>query len=183
MDDEKIISLFFERDETAIRELGGKYGGLCREISYNILKSRQDTEECVNDAYLKLWSVIPPTHPKSLKAYLCKTVRSLALMRIRHDKAKRRDRDLEVSFSELEEVLAEETVEQGENEALGEIINEFLGELEPDARNIFLRKYWFFDSVKEIAARFGFSESKVKSSLMYSREKLRKMLCRKGVTL
>lgn len=183
MDDEKIISLFFERDESAITELGGKYGGLCREISYNILKSRQDTEECVNDAYLKLWSVIPPTHPRSLKAYLCKTVRTLALMKLRHDKAQKRDRDREVSFSELEEILKDETASENENEALGEIINEFLGTLEPDARNIFMRKYWFFDSVKEIARRFGFSESKVKSSLMYSREKLRKMLIEKGVTI
>lgn len=183
MDDEKIISLFFERDESAITELGGKYGGLCREISYNILKSRQDTEECVNDAYLKLWSVIPPTHPRSLKAYLCKTVRTLALMKLRHDKAQKRDRDLEVSFSELEEILKDETVSENENEALGDIINEFLGTLEQDARNIFMRKYWFFDSVKDIARRFGFSESKVKSSLMYSREKLRKMLIEKGVTI
>ena len=183
MEDEKIISMFFERDEAAISALGEKYGGLCREISYNILKSRQDTEECLNDAYLKLWSVIPPTHPKSLKAYLCKTVRTLALMRVRHDRAKKRDRDLEVSFSELEEILADTAVGENENEALGDIINEFLETLDKDARIIFMRKYWFFDSVKDIASAFRFSESKVKSSLMYSREKLRKMLIEKGVTI
>ena len=184
MEDEMIISLFFDRNEDAIRETGEKYGKLCYKIAYNILGSHGDCEECVNDTYLKLWSVIPPSRPNSLKAYICKVVRTLSLMRLRSQNAKKRSPEATISLSELEAILPDKSIRQNiENEEIGEAINEFLGTISESSRRIFIRRYWYFDTVGDIAKKFSFSESKVKSDLYHSREKLRKLLITKGVRI
>ena len=184
MEDEKIIGLFFERDESAVKETDSKYGRLCFEISNNILHSLPDAEECVNDTYMKLWNAIPPTHPENLKAYICKIARTISLMRYRHLSAKKRAREFEISLSEMEDVLPDESISENiADEHIGEAINEFLATLDKDSLNIFVRKYWFFDTVRDIALRYSFSESKVKSSLFHSREKLKKYLSEKGIRI
>ena len=184
MEDEKIIALYFERSEAAIEETDKKYGRLCFEVANNILNSRGDSEECVNDTYMKLWNAIPPTVPLNFRAFICKITRTLSLMRFRHNNAKKRAAEMEVSLSEMEAVLPDERIRQGaENEYIGEAINEFLGTLDEDALNIFVRKYWFFDTVQDIALRYSFSESKVKSSLYHSREKLKKFLIEKEIRI
>lgn len=182
MDDEAIISLYFSRNESAISETDQKYGRVLYDCAYNILLSRTDSEECVNDAYLGAWNAIPPTVPISLRAFLLKITRNISLSRLRKSLAKKRSRDLEVPLTELEDVLPSAPCET-DAEELGELLNGFLENLEPDARNIFLRRYWFFDTVSNISERTGFSEAKIKTSLYRTRERLRKYLGEKGVAV
>ncbi len=182
MDDESIVSLYFSRSESAIRETEAKYGPAISDCAYNILLSRRDTEECVNDAYLGAWNSIPPARPASLRAYLLKITRNIAISRLRQNLAKKRSRELEISLSELEDVLPACPPDLSPQE-LGELLNEFLAGLGRDARTVFLRKYWFFDSVADISARTGFSEAKIKTSLHRTRERLREFLTDKGVAV
>ena len=182
MDDELIVQLYFDRNETAITETDNKYGRLCRQIADNILRSHRDTEECVSDSYLGVWNAIPPTRPISFRGFLCGIVRNISLMRLRHNTAGKRDRELEISLSELEGILPDESISPYADEnGVAETINEFLRELPADQRNIFIRKYFFFDTVGEIASRYGFSESKIKTALHRTREKLRERLAERGI--
>ncbi len=179
MDDSKIIDLYFERNEEAIRQTQIKFSKLCHGIAYNVLGNTADAEECVNDTYLGVWNSIPPEKPNSLKAYVARIARNLSLKRLAYNTADKRS-GIAVDFSELEGVLADHETAMGEEE-IGRLINDFLKQEKEDARNVFLRKYWFFDSVESIAVRYGFSESKVKSSLFHTRTRLRKYLESKGV--
>ncbi len=184
MNDPKIIELYQSRDEAAIQETERKFGKLCFGISKNILGNRSDAEECVNDTYLSVWNSIPPAEPKSLMAYVAKIARNLSLKRLEYNRAQKRGGYEPIEISELAEVLSDEDMAEGySEEALGELINFFLQTEKEDARNVFMRKYWFFDSVEEIAKRYGFSESKVKSMLFHTRSKLKKYLQEKGVHL
>lgn len=184
MDDENIIELYFSRNESAIKETSLKYGALCFEVANNILNSRPDSEECVSDTYLGVWNAIPPTRPQCFRAFILRLTRNISLSRLRRNLAKKRSRSVEISLTELEAVLPDESLRPDMGgEELGWTVNEFLKQLDPDSRNIFLRKYWFFDSVAEIASRFSFSQSKVKSSLFHTREKLKKYLLERGVRI
>lgn len=184
MEDEAIISLYFERSESAITQTDKKYGELCYSVANRILSSRPDSEECVQDAYLGIWNAIPPAHPSNFKAFVLRITRNISLSRLRKNLAKKRGADLEISLTELEAVLPDSKIRpDAEDSAIGEAINEFLGRLDTDSRVVFMRKYWFFDSVEEISKRLGFSESKVKSSLFRTREKLRRFLEERGVRI
>ncbi len=183
LDETEIVKLYFSRDENALSATRQQYGGLLKKLVFGILRCEQDCEECLSDVYFRLWSTIPPLKPDSLKAYALKIARTEALMKLRSQKARKRGRGLNVSLSELEDILPDKNIPDGSENEIKEIISDFLGELGGDARIIFVRRYWFFDSVKEIAERFNFSESKVKSSLRASREKLRKRLEDEGVVL
>ncbi len=184
MEDVKIIELFFARDERAIIETDCKYGKLCRSIAHNILRNLSDTEECVNDSYLGTWNAIPPTVPNSLCAFLCGIVRKLALKRLRFNSAAKRSGQTEISLSELEEAIPDSRYRPDvSDEDIGRLIGEFLKEQSPEARNTFIRKYWYFDSVSEIARRYSFSESKVKSMLFHTRIRLKEYLEREGVLI
>lgn len=184
MDDAKIIDLFFSRDESAIKETERKYGGLCYTVANNILNSRTDSEECVNDTYMGLWNAIPPERPASLKSYILKITRNLAVKRLRYQTAGKRTRELEVSLSELEDILPGDGIpEDFDMKTLTSLLNSFLRGITPEARNMFIRKYWFCDSIERIAEMYGASESKVKSSLFRTREKLKKYLSEKGVQI
>lgn len=184
MKDEKIIGLYFARSEAAIRETDLKYGALCFEVANGILCSRPDSEECVQDAYLGVWNAIPPARPSCFRAFLLKIVRNISIGRLRRNLAKKRSRDLEVSLEELSEVLTDSRLRAdcSDGEIAG-VINAFLDGLDDASRAVFVRRYWFFESVAKIAEGFGFSESKVKTNLYRSREKLRKMLAERGVTV
>lgn len=184
MEDRQIIELYFERDEQAIRETDGKYGRLCRSIALKLLESREDCEECINDTYWNVWNRVPPTRPENFRAFLCKITRNLSLKRFDYNRAAKRNQDLCTSFSELEAVLPDERIraDEGEEE-IGKAISDFLRTEPEKSRVVFLRRYWFFDSVSEIAKRYSFSESKVKSMLFRTRNRLREYLEKEGINL
>lgn len=183
MDDWEIIDLYFERNESAIRETEAKYGNLCMSIARNILGNEADTEECVNDTYLSVWNTIPPQRPNNFVAFISKITRNISLKRVRFDNAIKRSALTVVSLSELENVIPDNCISDIGDEQLGKLISDFLRMEKPDARNVFIRKYWFFDTVSEIADRYSFSESKVKSMLYHTRNRLRDYLNREGVYL
>lgn len=184
MDDLQIIELYFQRDERAIAETQAKYGNLCFLIVYNVLNNNEDAEECVNDAYLNVWNTIPPAEPQCLKAFVCKIARNLALTRLKYNKRKKRSPDSLISLSDVEDTLISTSVDRHLfDEEAGHIIDRFLREQKPDVRNVFLRRYWFGDSIDNIADRFSFSKSKVKSMLFHTRNRLLKYLHEEGIDL
>ena len=155
IDDEKIIEMFFERSEQGIRELDIKYGKACHNLSYHIVGSRQDAEECVNDAYLGAWNAIPPARPNPLLSYLLKIVRNISLKIYWRKEAAKRSSHYTIA---LEEIEARE---------LARIIEDFLDTLTVENRVIFMRRYWFSDSCKDIAEFVGLSEKNI-SCLLYT---------------
>ena len=183
MDDNAIIELFFARSEQAIRELDDKYGKVCHSLSYNILHSRQDAEECVNDAYLGTWDAIPPARPNPLLAFLCKIVRNLSLMRYHANKAVKRGGDYTVALEELEDCLASPHTVEGaiEEQELVRLIEDFLETLSSENRILLMRRYWFADSYGEIAERTGLSEKNVSVRLTRIRKQLRHYLMEREV--
>lgn len=183
MDDEKIIELFFNRSEQAIEEVDKKYGKTCHNISYNILHNKLDAEECVNDAYLGAWNVIPPARPNPLLTYLCKIVRNLSLKRYEFNTAIKRNSTYDVAMEELESCLSSpETIESEiALKELTHIIENFLDSLSTENRVIFLRRYWFSDTYSDIAARVGMTEKNVSVRLTRIREKLRNYLTEREV--
>lgn len=182
MDDSTILALFFARDEQAIQETDAKYGALCQKIANHILASPEDARECVNDTYWSLWNSIPPANPANLMAYICKTARNLSLKKLEYNSALKRGQNLTVSYQELESILPDRTpTVLPEYENLGDIISSFLETETEDARNIFIRRYYFFDSVREISDRYAYSESKIKNSLLRTRNRLRKHLRKEGI--
>ena len=184
MDDNAIIELFFARSEQAIRELDGKYGKVCHSLSYNILHSRQDAEECVNDAYLGTWDAIPPARPNPLLAFLCRIVRNLSLIRYHADSAaKRGGGSYTVALEELEGCLASPRTVEGdiEEQELVRLIEDFLETLSPENRIILMRRYWFSDSCGEIAAQTGLTDKNVSVRLTRIRKQLRNYFEERGV--
>lgn len=184
MEDLKIIELYFQRDEQAIKETDAKYGRLCHSIAYKILNNCQDSEECVSDAYVGVWNAIPPTRPNSLMAFVCRIVRNLSLKRLEFLQRDKRSGEVILSLDELSSVLPDDRYAPGvSDEDVGMLISRFLRSQKEDVRNVFIRKYYFFDSIGEIAERFAFTESKVKNMLFYTRRKLKDYLIKEGVEL
>ncbi len=184
MDDQQIIDLYFDRNEQAITETDVKYGKLCHSIAYNILSNREDTEECVNDTYIGVWNAIPPTRPNNFMAFVCRIARNLSLKRLEFLKREKRSADVILSLDELSAVLPDERYAPDvSDEDVGRLISQFLRTQKEDVRNVFIRKYYFFDSVKEIAERYSFTESKVKNMLFYTRNKLKDYLIKGGVEI
>ena len=182
MDDIQIINLFFDRNEQAIRETDIKYGRLCFSVANKILENNQDAEECVNDTYLTAWNKIPPNRTNYLAAFLCKITRLLSLKKLELMNALKRASIMTVSFEELESVLPDRKIASStEEEDLGRLISAFLRQENEVARNVFLRKYLFFDTVAEIAERYGINENTVKSMLFRTRNRLREYLRKEGV--
>ena len=184
MDDRQIIALFYERSEQAITELSKKYGDLCFKIAINILNDPQDAEECVNDAYLGTWNSIPPQNPDPLRAYLCRIVRNLALKKLRTNTALKRGGQLEVSLSELENCILDNSFdEQLSAKELTAQLNAFLSTLHRDDRVMFLKRYWFAEPLSEIAKTFGITEHNASVRLGRIRKKLYQYLKSKEVSL
>ena len=182
MEDNRIIELYFSRDEQAIRHTADKYGAYCTAVSMSILHSEPDAEECVNDTYLKTWNSIPPTRPHSLKLFLARIVRNLSINRHRALHSDKRNRDLEVSLSELESCLPVPDGENGGSE-LSELLNEFLGTQTPTDRKIFVQRYWYNLSAAEISEEHDISENAVWVKLHRTRERLREFLTERGYKL
>lgn len=183
MDDEKIIQLYLERDERAIPATADKYGNYCTTIARNILGSDEDAEECVNDTYLQAWNSIPPHRPGILSAFLGKITRNLAFNRYKHNHAdKRGGGEVPTAWEELEDLVSgRDDVERIIDEkALVEAIDAFLDTLSPKKRCILVCRYWYADSVAEIAARHGMKEGAVSMVLSRLRLKLRNYLTERG---
>ncbi len=184
MEDQQIIDLYFDRNEQAITETNVKYGKLCHSIAYNILSNREDSEECVNDTYIGVWNAVPPTRPNNFMAFVCRIARNLSLKRLEFLKREKRSADMILSLDELSAVLPDERYAPDvSDEDVGKMISQFLRTQKEDVRNVFIRKYYFFDSVKEIAERYSFTESKVKNMLFYTRNKLKDYLIKEGVEI
>lgn len=179
MDDKSIVALYWNRSEAAIAETAGKYGHYCYHIAYNILVNREDADESVNDTYLAAWNAIPPRRPAVLSTFLGKITRNLSIDRWRKRSAEKRGGgEMPLVLEELEECVSgepgiEETEIQKETAAL---LNRFLDRLPETERNVFLRRYWYMESVAEIAKCFGLSQARVSTMLFRTRGKLRRML-------
>ena len=183
IDDKSIIQLLFARSEKGLAELDAKYGKLCHTLSHSILNSRQDAEECVNDAYLGVWNAIPPAEPNPLRAYVCKVVRNLSLKLYYKNGAGKRNSAYDVAIQELEEYLpAPGTVEEEvETRELARVIEAFLDTLSEENQVIFLRRYWFSDTYAEIAGRTGIPEKSVSMRLVRIRKQMKQYLTERGV--
>ena len=176
MEDRDIIGLFRKRSEDSIKETAKKYGKYCHCIAYNILYNEQDSEECVNDTYLNAWNNIPPHNPNKLSGYLGKITRNLALNKWEHYNASKRGKgQVPLVLEELQECISSgDSMAQIVDEIhFSNLLNDFLASLPKQKRIIFLRRYWYMSSIKEICVDFGMSESKVKMMLM----RLRKDFC------
>ena len=183
MEDFEIVELYWDRDENAITQSDLKYGRYCKSIAYNILFSHEDSEECVNDTWVRAWESMPPNRPERLGAYLGKITRNLALNMYDKMKAlKRGNNQTDVCLDELSEVLghASDVQQHLDVTTLTESINRFLRTLDSETRKIFVRRYWYMSSVNEIAWQYKITPSKVKMSLLRTRDKLRTYLIKEG---
>ncbi len=185
MDDKRIIELFFARDERALREVTKKYGKLCMHIAENFLSSREDREECQSDVLLELWNRIPPEEPNDLRAYVAAIIRSRAIDKLRRDSAGKRGGNVLIVSDELISDLADGTslAEEYESTRAGEVINKFLDSQQKCERAVFIMRYYLMESIKDISARTGFSEGKIKMMLMRMRRRLEEDLRKEGILL
>lgn len=186
MDDEKIVGLYLLRDESAVGETASKYGRRLRMLSLGIVEDRQTAEECENDTYLEAWNAIPPHEPVGyLYAFLARITRHISLNRCRErDRLKRRAFICELSLEMEQCIPAPDDVEcRIDDIALAQAINGFLGTLSEEKRNVFVRRYWFMDSIAAIARRYSLSQSSVKTMLFRSRNQLKEYLEKGGYTL
>jgi len=186
MEDSRIVQLYWERDQTAISVTTEKYGHYCQAIARNILGNEEDAEECVNDTYLRAWNSMPPNQPVILSAYLGKITRNLSLNRFKRRAAgKRGGGETEAVLEELEDcVSGEDDTEQEifKRELLREI-DEFLERQPKDKRGLFVRRYWYMDTIPELAERFRMSENNVSVSLNRIRRNLKSYLTERGYRL
>lgn len=185
MDDSTIVSLYWDRNEDAIMQSEQKYGPFCLRVAANLLSTRQDAEECVNDTWHSAWNSMPPQRPSSLKAYLGRITRNHAISRFRANRAQKRDQGLEIMLSELSECIPDrETAESRlEYTELAETIGCWLQQLPKKDRILFVRRYWYGDSVKELAMQLGIAPSQAAQVLYRLRQKLKQELEQKGVAL
>ena len=186
MEDSQIIDLYWARLEQAIQETDTKYGSYCRAIAHNILKSVEDSEECVSDTWLRAWNAMPPQRPSVLSAFLGRITRNLSLDRYKAARAEKRGgSSFPAALDELSEcVPAGGSVEQTMDEReLGQAIDRFLRTIPEKQCSLFLRRYWYAESISQIAERYSLKENTVKSILFRTREQLRKFLQKEGVAV
>lgn len=184
LEDERILALYWARDAAAIQETDVKYGARLHGLSRRLLPVREDAEECVNDTYLGAWNAIPPTRPAHFFAFLAKLCRNLACNRLDWLNAAKRRADVVSLTDELAACVP--GTDGGREQALrelGDLLSDFLRGLPQESRLFFLRRYWFMDSVKEIAERYAVGESRVKTSLFRTRRRLREYLEKEGISV
>lgn len=184
MEDRELIDLLFSRSEQAVAALAQRFGNRLYSTAYNILNSREDAEEAVNDTYLALWNTIPPEQPNPLEGYVHRTGRNIALKKLRYQSAQKRSRQYDVSLDELSAVLSGGTLEEAlDSRALGQAIDRFLDKLPRQSRILFLRRYWFGDAVKELAKAFSMTENSISVRLCRIRDQLKRYLIKEGFFL
>ena len=183
MEDSKIIELFFDRSEEAITELSEKYGKVCKSVAENILNNQRDSEECVNDAFLAVWNTIPPQKPEHLLSYVCRIVRNLAIKKYHANTAQKRNSIYDVALDEIKEcfpsfVSVEDEIESGE---FSKVIDRFLESMDKQNKILFVRRYYYSDSIEELAELFRTSKHNISVRLSRMRKKLKKYLIKEGV--
>lgn len=181
MDDDKIVDLIYAHAEDGLKEASDKYGRLLFSVVTGILPGREDAEECVNDAYMKIWSIIPPYRPTHLRSFLCRISRQTAIDRYRIAHRKKDITEKTVSLDELGEDFPDESVDRYSVGELGDAINEFLSGLDAESRVLFIRRYFLMESQKSLAERFGMTENLVGVRLFRARAKLKKHLEKRGI--
>ena len=182
MTDSQIIALFWERCEDAIRETDAAYGRKLYAISDKILRSQQDAEESVSDTYMRAWETIPPQKPNYFFAYLAKICRNFSLSKLQWNSAAKRNTEVVSLTQEMEQCIPDRSHERKlEGEEIGRVLNRFLDSISLESRLIFMRRYWYTDSIQEIAARYNISQSKVKTQLHRTRNKLQLFLESEGI--
>lgn len=185
MDDITIIELYWNRDEQAIQETDKKYGKLCYQLADNILKRREDSEECVNDTFLKVWNSIPDDRPNHFSAYICQIVKRLALSKYRYYTANKRNVGIRLPYEELSDIVTDN--DNPENSQitteLSNAISDYLMTESKQNRIIFIRRYWYYDSAEDIAEKFHISANTVWSTLSRMRKRLKKYLKKEGYDL
>ena len=184
MNDREIVDLYWQRSEQAIAETDKKYGKYCRIVAYNILENTQDSEECVNDTWLAAWNSMPVNRPERLNAYLAKITRNFALAKVVKRSAKKRGGgELDLALEELDDCVPSDSCleKEVEDRALAESINTFVDLLPEEEQLIFISRYWFFASEREIAEKQGCSRSRISAMLKRSRDKLKTYLLQEGL--
>jgi len=183
MDDKKIIDLYWERNENAIGETSLKYGKLCLFIANNILRNREDSEECVNDTYLGVWNAIPPHKPQRFQIFITRITRNLALKKFEYFSAAKRNPNSVCSLEELGDCVSGKDFIETElkNQQIEQAISTFLEQQSEKKRSVFICRYWYFESIDSICDRTGYSQSKVKSMLYHMRKSLRTHLESEGI--
>ena len=184
MEDSHIIQLFFDRMESAVEALSVKYGKLCYRIAYNVLTNHADAQECENDTYLRVWDTVPPIWPDNLRAYVSRIVRNLALDRVRYQKRQKRSVATDWTLSELSECIPSSvSVEADADDTVVQALTSYLNTLDDLTRVLFIRRYFYMDSVEMLARQFGMNASSVSTKLIRTRARLRAYLEREGIVL
>ena len=186
MNDAQIVELFLKRSEQAIGEAKSKYENYCHSIAFNVLHNSEDSEECVNDTFLQAWNTIPPQRPNLLGSFLGRITRNIALNKYKHNHAQKRGcGHVNVVLGELEDCLPStvNTEQIIEDRFIADCLNKFLSEQKGKTRRIFVRRYWYMDSISTISSNFGMSESSVKMLLLRTRNSLKSFLEKEGVSI
>ena len=181
MEDEKIVMLYWERNENAIRETEEKYGKYCYTVAYNILHSHEDSDECVNDTWSGAWNAMPPERPTKLKSYLARITRNIAIDKLRYINAQRRGAEVASVIDEYWECIPSDDALIEDEMLMRKAINGFLASLDDRTRVIFMRRYWYSMSVKDIADGMRLSESHVSVILHRTRSKFKDYLTKEGI--
>ena len=184
MEDSRIIQMFFDRMESAIAALSAKYGKLCYRIAYNVLTNHADAQECENDTYLRVWDTVPPIWPDNLRAYVSRIVRNLALDRVRYQNRQKRSVATDWTLSELSECIPSSvSVEADADDTVVQALTSYLNTLDDLTRVLFVRRYFYMDSVEMLARQFGMNASSVSTRLTRTRARLKAYLEREGIVL
>ena len=181
MEDERIVMLYWQRDESAIRETKTKYGKYCYTVAYNILHSHEDSDECVNDTWSGAWNAMPPEKPTRLQSFLARITRNIAIDRFRHDSAQKRNAEVETVIDEYWECIPNGEASIEDEFALKQAINGFLASLDTRTRVIFMRRYWYSMNIKDIANGMRLSESNVTVILHRTRSRFKDYLAKEGI--
>ncbi|MBR0485993.1 MAG: RNA polymerase sigma factor [Oscillospiraceae bacterium] len=179
MEDNEILELFYQHDEHALQEIASKYGAKLKRFAMHFLGNEPDAEECLNDVYFKAWNAIPIRKPEHLSAYLMQICRYTAFSMIDRQSAQKRNAVLVELTNEMEQCIPDVSAPEQQTE-LSELLSEFLKTLSKEKRILFVRRYWYGDSIREIAEAFHWQESRVKTNLFRIRKKLELFLKRKG---
>ena len=183
LEDSKIIELFFDRSEEAITELSKKYGQVCKSVAENILNNQLDSEECVNDAFLAVWNTIPPQKPEHLLSYVCRIVRNLAIKKYHANTAQKRNSIYDVAIDEIKECFPSSALVEDEIESsdTAKAIDCFLESMDKQSRILFVRRYYYSDSIEELSELFRTSKHNISVRLSRIRKNLKKYLIKEGV--
>ena len=183
LEDSKIIELFFDRSEEAITELSKKYGQVCKSVAENILNNQLDSEECVNDAFLAVWNTIPPQKPEHLLSYVCRIVRNLAIKKYHANTAQKRNSIYDVAIDEIKECFPSSALVEDEIESsdTAKAIDCFLESMDKQSRILFVRRYYYSDSIEDLAGLFRTSKHNISVRLSRIRKNLKKYLIKEGV--